>query len=79
MTTALSKFSTMKIMKQVKQVWRGPTAYDHYSEDMGGVYEELGGAKHPHGGSKVWILMMSASENGHLAPPKFFLNFLGVC
>ena len=22
---------------------------------MGGVYEELGGAKHPHGGSKVLI------------------------
>ena len=36
---------------------------------MGGVYQELGGAKHPHGGSKVLILMMSASENGHLAPP----------
>ena len=27
-------------------------------ETMGGVYQELGGAKHPHGRSKVLILMM---------------------
>ncbi len=50
-------------------VW--PVVFDFKKRPygMGGVYQELGGAKHPHGGSKVLILMMSASENGHLAPP----------
>ena len=50
-------------------VW--PVVFDFKKRPygMGGVYQELGGAKHSHGGSKVLILMMSASENGHLAPP----------
>ena len=43
---------------------------------MGGVYQELGGAKHPHGGSKVLILMMKpwASFERFL----FLLRLLGL-
>ena len=34
------------------------TYFIFWMEIMGGVYQELGGAKHPHGGWKVLILMM---------------------